>query len=589
MDDERWRYLRAAHNVRQTQVGSRHGASVRSRLALAMIAGALPFAATASAEEAPKLDVWAVDPLTKVFRDAEPAAEQEAIAEVARGEHASLQFVVRCDAAIDGLHAETSLLTREGRSDVALKPRRPRFVGYVPVDRPMQTPSKDQLRKPPADYPDPLLEVESIHVPAGQAQPIWITVRVPPDVPPGLYEGQLRVTGRTRGKPLIAVAAMKVRVFDVTVGRSRLWVTNWFGMHATHMEIKAEPGSPAYWDLLRRYARNMADHRQSVAMISPLSLATFTAGTDGRLRIDFSTFDRWVAIFRDEGVIGRIEGGHLGGRAGGWESQFVIGIRRVENGKVVSASVDPAGPEADAFHAQFLPALVRHLREKGWLDIYMQHLGDEPIAGNAVSYRAMAALVRKYAPELRIVEACHTKDLVGAIDIWVPQLNYLHNDYDHYRARQREKEEVWFYTCVFPQGEYANRFIEQPLIKTRLLHWINYRYGITGYLHWGYNWWTQEDPFRKTTREHPGPPYLPAGDAWIVYPGKNGPLDSIRFEAMRDGIVDYELLCLLAERDKDAAMKLASKHVLAFDRYDTDVRTFRATRRELLERFGNPE
>ncbi|MCZ7640085.1 MAG: DUF4091 domain-containing protein [Verrucomicrobia bacterium] len=143
-------------------------------------------------------------------------------------------------------------------------------------------------------------------------------------------------------------------------------------------------------------------------------------------------------------------------------------------------------------------------------------------------------------------------------------------------------------TCVFPQGEYANRFIEQPLIKTRLLHWINFRYGITGYLHWGYNHWTSDSPFTHTTRAHGGPAYLPAGDPWIVYPGKDGPLDSIRFEAMRDGIADHELLCQLGERDAALAERLARQHVQAFDRYDTDVAQFRATRRELLRSLSRP-
>ena len=141
---------------------------------------------------------------------------------------------------------------------------------------------------------------------------------------------------------------------------------------------------------------------------------------------------------------------------------------------------------------------------------------------------------------------------------------------------------------MFPQGEYANRFIEQPLLKTRLLHWINYRYGATGYLHWGYNHWRQEDPFTHLTPAHGGPPYLPAGDSWIVYPGSDGPLGSIRFEAMRDGIVDHELLSMLGERDAAAAQRLAAQHVLAFDRYDTDLKRFRATRRELLSLLGRP-
>ncbi len=541
----------------------------------------------ALAEETAMLTLWPVDPLVKVFRDATPSATGDAITEVARGEHASLQVVVRSDAAVAGLRVTVAPLTLES-GKATLQPRKPRFVGYVPVDRPIQKPPKDQLRKPPAGFPDPLLETETLEVKPGQAQPVWITVAVPTNAVPGLYRGRLTVSGTVQGKPTSASLPLAVRVYRATVERSRLWVTNWFAMQWRHMAIKPKPESEQYYALLRRYARNMADHRQNVALISPLSLATFTAGKDGQLEIDFSRFDRWVTLFKEEGVIGLIEGGHIGGRKKGWLSQFVVRTRQIADGKVRSASVDPSSPEADRFYARFFPALVKHLREKGWLECYVQHLADEPIMVNIETYRAMAALARKYAPELRIIEACHTKDLVGAMNVWVPQLNYLHRDYEHYQARQRAGEEVWFYTCVFPQGEYANRFIEQPLIKTRLLHWINYRYGVTGYLHWGYNHWTPQSPFTHTTRKHGGPPYLPAGDPWIVYPGKDGPLDSIRHEAMRDGIADYELLCLLEDRAPATAKALVAKHVLDFDRYDTDVAAFRATRRAILERLSRP-
>jgi len=542
----------------------------------------LNFASAVISAESPTIEVWSVDPLVKVFRDAMPTAKREAIAEVARGEHATFQIVVRSEADITGLRAEVSLLKLEGENAGSPQARGPRFVGYVPVDRPIQTPPEDQLRKPPADFPDPLLEETTIDVKAGEAQPVWIAVPITEKAIPGTYRGVVRVSGKVTGGKVAASHPLTIRVFRATVGRSRLWVTNWFAMHWRHMAINPKPDSPEYWALLRRYARNMAEHRQNVALISPLSLAEFQVGENDELKINFSRFDRWVTTFVEEGVIGRIEGGHIGGRSKGWNSPFVVRIRRIKNGKIESASVDPASEQAEGFYAKFLPALVEHLRERGWLDRYMQHLADEPTRTNAASYRAIAALVRKYAPELRIVEACHTKDLAGAIDIWVPQLNYLHRDYEHYGRRQRMGEEVWFYTCVFPQGEYANRFIEQPLIKTRLLHWINFRYGITGYLHWGYNHWTRESPFQKTTRPHGGPPYLPAGDAWIVYPGRDGPLDSIRHEAMRDGIADYELLSLLAERDPAKAGRLVAKHILDFDRYDTNVEAFRSTRRELL-------
>mgnify|MGYP000499628327 CR=1 FL=1 len=558
---------------------------MRTSLQLAVVMSLLAAGTTRSpATEQPA--VWSVDPLVKVFPDDTPETPGRPYLgpqDVARGEHASLQVVVRAAAGVTGLSAVAGPLEHQDDPGAELHPAAVRFVGYVPVDRPIPDPPSDQLRKPPADFPDPLLETATLDVPAGRAQPIWVTVPVPAQAPCGLYRGTLELTWKSGEKDGRARCPLEIRVHDVTVGRTRLWVTNWFHMHWPHMAVQPEPGSPEYWELLRRYARNMADHRQNVAMIGAVGLAGYRVGPGDTLEIDFTTFDRWVTIFKEEGVIGRIEGAHLGGRAGDWTSPFVVHIRRIQDGRVVEATVDPSSPEADAFFAVFLPALVRHLREKGWLDIYMQHLGDEPIQENLDSYRAMAALVRRHAPELRIIEACLIKDLAGSIDVWVPVLGELHQQWEHYAARQQAGEEVWFYTCVSPQGEYANRFIEQPLIKTRLLHWINYRYGLTGYLHWGYNAWTAEDPFRKLTRDHGSPAYLPAGDSWIVYPGKNGPLDSIRFEAMRDGIVDHELLSMLAGKDKAAAMRLAERHVLAFDRYDTDVARFRATRRELLE------
>jgi len=526
------------------------------------------------------MDIWAVDPLVKVFPDMPAARRTRATADVARGEHASFQVVVRCAEPIEKLSAQAGPFTKRGGD--AIEPRPARFVGYVFVDRPTQSPSKDRLRTPPAEYPDPLIEDPSLSIEADHAQAIWITVAVPETAEPGTYRSEVRVTGQVGGATVTAKKKLVLDVYPATVTKTRLWTTQWFGVNSNHMESHPEGESDAYYDLLRRFAENMADHRQNVALISPLSLADFAAGPDGSLEIDFARFDRWVELFQEAGVVGLIEGGHIGGRKGGWESEFVVQARRVDGSNVVSASVDPASEEADRFYAQFFPALVKHLREKGWLECYVQHLADEPIASNIDSYRAMADLARRYAPDLRIIEACHTKDLVGAMDVWVPQLNFLHNDFAHYQERQAAGDEVWFYTCVFPQGEYANRFIEQPLVKTRLLHWINFRYGITGYLHWGYNHWTNDSPYTHTTRPHGGPPYLPAGDPWIVYPGRSGPLDSIRYEAMRDGIVDHELLSVLAEKEPKLAARIVERHILDFHRYNTDPKVFRETRRELL-------
>ncbi len=528
------------------------------------------------------VQVWPVDPLVKVFRDARPARPGEAIAEVARGEHASLQVVVRADADTKGLRAKLSPVVLEG-GDASLTSVTIRFVGYVPVDRAMQWKPKPPLHEVPDDFPDPLLEEASIDVKAGQAQPIWITVAIPLDARPGVYRSTAQIQGTAGGEAFFARQALKIRVYKAAVGRPRIWLTNHFGVISNHMKIHPKSGSEAYDALMRRYARNMAAHRQNVALISPMGLASFRVGADGQLDVDFSRFDKWVEIFKEEGVIGRIEGGYVASRQGEFYSPYLVRTYRVVDGKVRGARVKPTSPEAHRFYGWYLPVLVKHLRERGWLDCYMQHLGDEPILTNDWSYRQVAELFRKYGPELRLIDAVLSRNLVGAVDIWVPRLDLLGRDWEFYRARQKAGDELWQYVCVFPQRDYANRFIEQRVLKLRLLYWINYRYGLTGYLHWGYNRGWGSNPFTHTTLKHPLPDYLPAGDAWIVYPGKDGPLDSIRHEAQRDGVDDHTLLSQLGERDPAAAKRLVSKHVLDFDQYDTDVEAFRVTRREILE------
>ncbi|MFH1568112.1 MAG: DUF4091 domain-containing protein, partial [Gemmatimonadota bacterium] len=86
--------------------------------------------------------------------------------------------------------------------------------------------------------------------------------------------------------------------------------------------------------------------------------------------------------------------------------------------------------------------------------------------------------------------------------------------------------------------------------------------------------------------DHGGGNCLPAGDTHIVYPGPDGPWSSLRLEAQREGLEDYELLRQLRERDPRRATAVTRKAIRAFDQYTKDTRTFRRARRALLEALG---
>ena len=528
--------------------------------------GVLLFAAAScciNGRTATTAEVVCVDPLVKVFRSDARLPATDARADVAVGEHATIQFVFRSPTAVKDLRASVT-----GDMPGATV----RFVGYVHVQKRYAGAPPDTLSSADREFPDPLLCDQGIALAANQNQPIWITV---PASKPGELKGQLviRWTGGETTRPFT------VCVHRVVMHKPRLWVTNWWFSDGQRISMlaghKVEPFSDEYWKFVRQMADFMAEYHQNVVLVSPLDLVTFHRQAD-RWQFDFARFDKTVETFIAAGVIGRIEGGHIGGRGSeDWSAKFVVRVPQAQGG---FKSLPATAPEARAFYQQFLPALAEHLKARGWDKIYSQHLADEPIDANAASYCEMARMLHEFAPEMQVIEASQSRGLVGAVHTWVPILDHLHRDYDFFRQRQKAGDEVWLYTCCGLGGAYANRFIEQPLIKPRLLHWINFRYGATGYLHWGFNCWKPgQSPFGETMIVHPG------GDHWIVYPKEGKLLSSIRLEAMRDGICDHELLSMLAERDPALAQKLAAETVLDFDRYDTDVARFRARRLRLLE------
>ncbi|MBR9999279.1 MAG: DUF4091 domain-containing protein, partial [Cyclobacteriaceae bacterium] len=526
-----------------------------------------------------------VDPLEKIFKETSFFNEKEAGAFVARGEHASFQFVVRSRLNISGLKLEVGDL-KNGHN--VLSDIRVGYVDYVRIGRNTPNASRDKLFSVNGLYPDPIVERPGMDISADETQPVWVTVRIPGETPAGKYTGEVILSGKAGEETFEVKKSVWIQVYPVTIKHTSLWVTNWYTTSPHNLELifgekNIEPYSGRYWTFIKLLADKMAEYRQNVALISPLMLTEYNLDRQGNYQFDFSRFDQTVEIFREAGVLGRIEGGHLGTREGGWVSDFVVFVPRVEKDTTYFRKLSISTDSAQNFYSRFIPALTGHLKKKGWDQIYMQHLMDEPIPENIDTYTEVAKFIKNLAPELKIVEACHSKDLDNTVNIWVPQLDYMHQDYDFYKARADAGDEIWFYTCLNPKGEYANRFIELPLIKTRILHWINYRYQIPGYLHWGFDFW-RGDPYEETTSiQTEGGTILPGGDAWIVYPGDGVIHSSIRLEAMRDGIVDYELLKMLGEKKPEVAAEIARQVIYQFDYYDINIEAFREKRKMILE------
>jgi hypothetical protein len=531
------------------------------------------------------------DPLEKVLLESSWFPEKEAISEVVRGEHASLQYIVRANKNITGL---TVSVSQPVNSMEVLPPAKTGFVGYVKVGRTVWDYSRDRVVPPSGYFPDPILEEESINVSFGNSQPVWLTIPIPENAIPGTYTGTVTLTGKMGQKKFSISKEFKVKVFPVTVNQTRLLVTNWFTIDAERLKWMnngepVEPWSEKHLGYIRLLARMMGEYRQNVARISPLDLAEYQY-VDGKWKIDFSKFLKVVDIFMEEGVVGMIDGGHIGGRFNereiGWgRAPFYVRVPATQANNTPDFELLPVSdPKAKSFYTDFLVALKAELTKKGIENNYLQYIADEPTSENVASYLEIARFVKQVWPEVRIIEATHSKDLEDVVDIYVPQLDFMHKDYAFYNEinKKGNGKQAWFYTCLAPKGEYANRFIELPLLKTRYIHWLNYRYDIPGYLHWGLNQW-RNDPWGDQTSINYAGNILPGGDSWIIYPKDGKLLSSIRYEAMRDGIVDYELFKMLEEKNPEKAREIVSQVIYGFDRYDNSIEAFRRHRRQLME------
>ena len=530
------------------------------------------------------LTAWFVDSLVKVFPDTPAATSNYELAlESARNGHASLQVALRSKS-----HRVVQVRVISPRLGNATLKVQAYQVGSVKVNsHPADTPLAEVVRPEVGSYPDPLFPVEkNITLEASRTQTVWLSVYAPVDTRPGIYRGVILIDA---GKQKLNLH-FHVEVFAATVPKEqKLSVTNWLWFEHERMakhypQLKSDPDR--YWKILENIGRTMADYKQNVVFVPVRTLAKAQLA-GGAVQYDFGLVDRWMESFDKAGMARLIEGGHLSGRlGGGYDSPYVIPTDLVEGGKLVRKDLPADDPRAEQNLREFLRQLRSHLKRKGWLSRYAQHIHDEPHGTEMPIYRRFVHIVSEELPGVPTLDAISLHEDISDQEettIWVPELGTFDDRLDAIAAHKAHGGQSWYYICLGPRGKYLNRFIDFPSLKVRLLPWVNYRYGLTGYLHWGGNFWTDQ-PFENVQPDWGGGVTLPAGDNAIVYPDPkhDGVLVSIRLEQMREGIEDYELLKEAARHAPDRPDALAQRVMPSFTEYVRDVTEFRKFHHELL-------
>jgi len=479
-----------------------------------------------------ELQTWPVNIHDKIFADTAPEAAGTVVMQAARNEYESGQFGVFSTEDVQDISLSVSCLTHEdGTSRIDAEQIRLRPIGMIHITKNTPEAEKIVVRKAPCDIPEVLYEDQTISLTAGESKGIWVTVFVPADAKPGMYQGTITLASEN----VRAEIPVQLEVFAFTLPSERhLWMTNWFNAELIAKVHGVEVWTEEFWTMLEGYFTNMAEHRQNI-VITPWTpdnnFVKATIKSDGSWDVDFSRMIRFIELAEKCGAAERIEFSHCGGVD---RQQHVIVVHNAVVYDESKNEVIHVGP--DVWLEPVLKELENWLVETGRIDKAMIHIADEPFMQDMASWHEVSQRVHQYAPKIKRIDAIEAIFFGDDLEVLVPKISHLSHWFDEYKKYDRKNHELWYYICCHPYGiSFPNRFMDLPAIRVRSLHWMNYTEDLCGYLHWGYSYWF-DDPFGPPT-EMFGP-----GDGHVVYPG---PLDSIRWEVERESVEDYEYLVLL--------------------------------------------
>ena len=483
--------------------------------------------------------MWLFSSLTKVFPDRAPAGVPVSDAWLCANEAFSLQAVFYAPQA----------QTLPVRVSCTL-PLTVYRVGCVTVPRPERETDGDILSADPGLYPDvlfPLPEEGALSVSPGYHS-LWI--RIAGELPPGEHPLTVTVGGET--------AQAMLRVMPHRLPPPTLDYTAWFHADCLADWYHEEPFSERFWTLLERYFRNAAAFGQTMLLVplytppldTPVGAERRTVQLlgirreNGRYTFDFSRVERFIRLAFSCGF-SALEMPHLFTQ---WGAQAAPKILAEENGVTTRIFGWDTPSDSDgyrAFLAQMLPALRRFLEQHGWLSRCVFHYSDEPNEAQLASYCRAREGAAPFLAGCRMMDALSSYAFYaqGLLDIPVVATSAAAPFLEH------GTDPLWVYYCCAQTYGVCNRFVRMPSYRNRALGFQLYKNNAAGFLHWGYNDWYNTassvliDPF---TGEPSDADAYPAGDGYIVYPGRDGPLPSLRQAVFAEALQDRRL-CELAQ------------------------------------------
>lgn len=434
-----------------------------------------------------------------------------------------------------------------------------RKVELVPSEMPCYWDHDDNvLRTTPGLYPDLLAPVqeEGVTLLPEQWRSLWISVNPEGKAEPGVYPVEIFFETEP-GEPL-GEAVFSLEILPAELPKQTLIHTEWFHADCLATAYGVEVFSEEHWKRIEQYIHTAVKHGINMILTPVFTppLDTAVGGVrptvqlvevekDGnQYRFDFGRLTRWIELCQAQGIE-YFEFSHLFTQWGAGHAPKIIAKEAGELKRIFGWDTDAAGEEYKSFLVQFLPELVAFIESKGLKGCSYFHVSDEPRVEHLESYQSASDIIMKYLHEFPVIDALSDYKFFEReiVKNPIPASNHIEP------FLESQVPNLWTYYCCSQYKEVANRFFNLPSSRNRILGMQLYKFNIKGFLHWGYNFWYSQysrypiDPFKVTDAGHA----FPSGDPFVVYPGEEGPLESLRFEVFYEALQDLRALQLLED------------------------------------------
>lgn len=461
-----------------------------------------------------------------------------------RGEKVFAQAVISSDTELEDVTLSVSDLSN-GKSGIKSGNISVQFVSFVVSDL-LDTTKYGQCgqRQDKSEWGEVLVAdvldlKESMNIPAGRKQPVWMTVNVPSNAKPGKYRGKLTVSSSNAKSRSLPVELI---VSDHILPPDSDWTFHldlWQNPYSVARYENVPLWSDAHFEAMRPVMKMLADAGQKSVTTTIMnrpwngqtedafgSMVTKIRRIDGTWLYDYTIFDRWVEFMFSLGIDKQINCYSMIP----WALEFDYYDQATSSNTTIQAT--PGSQEYNEYWGSFIADFARHLKSKGWFEKTMIAMDERPME----SMRAVLSLIRNIEPGFKISLAGNYHE----------PINYEIADFSEGFAPKKEFPEsakakrkelgltTTIYTCC--AEAHPNMFVISDPDEAAWLGWFAQAENYDGYLRWAYNSWTL-DPLTDTRFRT-----WPAGDCFVVYPGGRG---SVRFSKLVEGIQDFEKVRIL--------------------------------------------